>query len=354
MLDRVRHIVKTTESLPFLKQRWEAFREENPKARIREAALKLGVTELELVAVRCGETNIRLRPEWPSLIAELESLGPVLTITRNDAVVHETHGVFRQMRQHGSVGMFFAPGIDTRFFLDRWGSVFAVNENQRLSLQFFDRFGVAAHKVYVTDKTRKVAYEKIVSKYRSENQSLSEPVNVAATRLSQDKALDSDDLKLAWSKIRNVHEGSRIVRANGGDFQAVYQVLGDEFARPLGSWSVELLLKYLADEKLSTMIFVMNKSAVQAYAGPVTRLMRMGPWFNVLDPDFNLHLKTSDIGRVWYVRKPSDDGWVTTLHVFDRHGREIMLIADNRVKGQAESEEWRNVMKSLAESNPVN
>ena len=280
-------------------------------------------------------------------------LGRVLAITRSDAVVHETHGVYSDMRQHGSVGMFFSPGIDTRFFLDRWKCAFAVTENERLSLQFFDAFGVAAHKVYITDDSSMLAYAKLVARYRSDNQGKSEPVRVSGTRLNTPVDLDPVALRDSWLKIRDVHEGPRLVRAHGGDYQAVYSALGEEFAQPLESWSVELLLQQLSSDQVPCMIFAMNKSAVQAYAGRVKKLLRTGPWFNVLDPTFNLHLKTSEIGRAWYVRKPSDDGWITTLHAFDRHGREVLVVADNRMRGMRELSPWRETLRSIAESNAV-
>ena len=63
MLDVVK--TKTMSSLDAdlsLRQRWDEFRRQNPKVRIREAARQLGVTELELVALGSGEGNVRLTP----------------------------------------------------------------------------------------------------------------------------------------------------------------------------------------------------------------------------------------------------------------------------------------------------
>lgn len=335
-----------------LKQRWDDFRHNNPKIRIREAARKLGVSELELVASGCADKNIRLRPDWNSLMSELETLGEVLTITRNDAVVHETQGRFTDMNQHGNVAMFFTPGIDTRFFLDRWKSVFAVNENDRLSLQIFDACGVAAHKVYVTESTDLAAYERLVENYRALDQGDTDTVLDTPMHLAPSLELDSDTLKMEWLAIKDVHEATRLIRRYGGYHEAVYETLGEEFARPLATNTVEQLLEQLSAQKMSCMIFAMNNSAVQAYAGPINRLMRTGPGFNVLDPEFNLHISTADIGGVWYLRKPSDDGWISTLHIFDRHCREIMLIADNRQKRLQERSSWRDLLLSLADQNP--
>ena len=74
------------------KQLWNTFRRDNPKVRIRDAAEQLGVSEAELVATSCGEGAVRLQAEWPEFIQRLESLGPVMALTRNAHAVHEKHG----------------------------------------------------------------------------------------------------------------------------------------------------------------------------------------------------------------------------------------------------------------------
>src|SRR3546814_4658978 len=71
------------------------------------------------------------------------------------------------------------------------------------------------------------------------------------------------------------------------------------------------------------MIFVGSPGMVQIHTGPVTTLKQVGPWFNVLDPGFNLHLRDGDITEAWVVRKPTRDGIVTALEVYDAEGRQI-------------------------------
>src|SRR5690625_1965494 len=69
-----------------------AFRADNPRARARNVAEGIGVSEAELLASRIGRPNesvIRLRPEFPDILMEIEALGPVMALTRNHACVHE-------------------------------------------------------------------------------------------------------------------------------------------------------------------------------------------------------------------------------------------------------------------------
>lgn len=58
------------------------------------------------------------------------------------------------------------------------------------------------------------------------------------------------------------------------------------------------------------MIFVGNPGCIQIHTGPVHNIKAMGPWLNVLDLDFNLHLREDEVTQVWKVGKPTRDGWV--------------------------------------------
>lgn len=333
-----------------LYQAWAQFTKENPKVRIRDAAKQLGVSEAQLVATRCGETSTRLRNDYDGIFSELESFGELLAITRNDTVVHETRGEYLSMRKRGNVAMFFKPGLDTRFFFDNWSSVFAVNENERFSIQFFDRHGQAAHKIYMTEHTDLARYNRLVEKFRANDQYAQLMIDPIPSK-SLPAYLDGERLRADWAAIKNVHQASTIIRSSGcGDHQSVYRELGIDYACPLKPASIENLLQTFAERQLEIMIFAMGQYAVQSYGGKITETLYTGPWFNILDEKFNLHLRYDDIDAVWLIRKPSDDGWITSLDVFDKEGRELMVICANRSRGYPEREEWTKTLLKVASS----
>ena len=43
----------------------------------------------------------------------------------------------------------------------------------------------------------------------------------------------------------------------------------------------------------------------------------MGPWQNVMDPGFNLHLRRDRITEVWAVEKQTRDGPTISVEAFD-------------------------------------
>lgn len=334
-----------------LQDRWQTLLAANPKTRIRDAATQLGVSEAELLATGCGETCTRLMPEWRAILARLQTLGHVMALTRSDAVVHEVSGHFTEPHFHGDTALFFRPGLDTRYFLNTWKFIFAVNENGRLSLQIFDAHGHAAHKIYLQASSDVDAYQQLVAAFRTPQQRQHlpvEPAKPATPAPLVDMSLDAGALRESWSQIRDVHEGNRIIRSQGGNRRAIYRALGKGYTQLLPASSVETLLAALAAQQIPLMLFGMNDCAVQSYGGPIHKLLQTGPWFNVLDPGFNLHLRIGDIGEVWRLRKPSEDGWVNTLDVFDQQGNEIMVMTDNRGRGQQESPVWTNLLANLA------
>ena len=122
--------MNTTESL---KTQWESLKQEQPHLRIRNAAQKLGVSEMELLATNIGSNVTRLRPEFKEMLAEIESLGKVMALTRNEECVHERKGIYANADfSNPHAGLFVNEDIDLRIFLSHWKKVFSViDENAR-------------------------------------------------------------------------------------------------------------------------------------------------------------------------------------------------------------------------------
>ena len=95
------------------------------------------------------------------------------------------------------------------------------------------------------------------------------------------------------------------------------------------------------------MAFVGNPGIVQIYTGPVKKLLRTGPWFNVLDPTFNLHANTEQLESVWHVVRPSEDGDITSLECFNQQGELVLTLFGERKPGKPELESWRARMAEL-------
>ncbi|HNG93406.1 MAG TPA: ChuX/HutX family heme-like substrate-binding protein, partial [Acidobacteriota bacterium] len=83
------------------------------------------------------------------------------------------------------------------------------------------------------------------------------------------------------------------------------------------------------------------------HTGPVSKIVPYGDWINVMDPDFNLHLRETGIASAWIVRKPTLDGDVTSLELFDQEGNNIALFFGERKPGKPELQSWRDLLADV-------
>jgi len=110
-----------------LKERWDNLKAENPHLRIRNAADQLGVSEADLLVTNIGEGVTILTPDFAGILTDVEQLGKVMALTRNDECVHERKGTYLNgdfSNPHAQ--LFVGEDIDLRIFLNSWKHAFAV------------------------------------------------------------------------------------------------------------------------------------------------------------------------------------------------------------------------------------
>ncbi len=329
-----------------LSEKWNKFREENPKARIRDAARQLGVSEADLVATGVGEGNVKLNNEFQELLKDAESLGYVMALTRNDNCVHERKGVYRKASFNGHVGLLVNPDIDLRLFMNHWHFGFSVNEGGRRSLQFFDRDGEAVHKIYATEQTDMAAWEQLVDKYKAEIQSVSiktEPLNESELE-KPDTEIDVTSFQNAWRELKDTHQFHGMLKSHGVTrFQAM-RLAPEGLAEELSVDTFKKIMQTVSEESVQIMVFTGSRGCIQIHTGEAKNLVQTGPWYNVLDPEFNMHLREDAIASIWLVKKPTTDGVVTSIEVFDDKGNIIVQFFGKRKPGLPESEAWRSAI----------
>jgi len=336
-----------------LRERWNQLKQDDPKLRIRDAAEKLGVSEAQLLATGCGDTVTRLEGDWHEVIAKLNELGRVMALTRNEHCVHERYGIYRGAETFHGMGQVVGPDIDLRIFYSHWHLGFAVQEEARgiirRSLQFFDLDGTAVHKVYLSDDSDLDAYGKLVDAYTAKDQSPYQAVKAleATPGEAPDSEIDADGLRDAWSKMEDTHQFFGLLKRFRVTRTQALRLAGTEYAQPLATNAPRLLLDAAAGKKLPIMVFVSNAGIYQIHTGEVENLKEYGEWYNVLDPDFNLHLRETGVDSAWLVHKPTKDGTVTSVEIYDREGNEIALFFGKRKPGQPENETWREVAAAL-------
>lgn len=340
-----------------LAEKWRAAKSDNPGARARDVAETLGVSEGALVDARIGDGVRRLAPSGPDfsrLIAALPRLGRVMTLTRNDAAVHETKGAATDVGGMGAIGQITGP-LELRLFYRRWRAGYLLEEETRSGLrhsfQIFDESGVAILKIYAMEETDMAAWARLAAEMGA-----GDPVPPAAfTALSPAPARPDDEIDVAalragWAALDHSHDFHKLLAETGAAREQALRLAGPGFARRADEGAAQTLLEAAAAAELPIMCFVANRGCVQIFSGPVRRIVEMGPWLNVLDPDFNLHLRRDRVAASWLVTKPTKlRGPITSLELFDGQGEMVCQFFGARAPGENEREDWRALAHRAAE-----
>lgn len=325
------------------------------RLRMRDAATSLGVSEAELLAAYVGDWVTPLRKDFEDLLLRVGELGRVMALTRNDHCVHERKGAYLNLSFGNGLGLAVGTDIDLRLFMSHWRHGFAVREKRgdgvARSLQFFDGRGNAVHKIHLLPESRVDAFERLVHDFESAGLGLeldSGPVDSSAGR-GLPPGFDAGGFRADWDDLRDTHDFFPMLKRHSVHRLDAFEVAGKSRAVRIQPLAYREAMEAARDCGLPIMVFVGNAGCIQIHTGPVRTLKEMGPWFNVLDPDFNLHVLETGIEQAWLVRKPTRDGTVTSIEVFDPRGKPILMLFGARKPGKPENETWRRIAESVAD-----
>lgn len=331
--------------------------------RAKEAAELLGLSEGAAIAAHRGAHDaplqaIALKPDWLGLLQSLEACGPLMALTRNESVVHEKTGVYQKVSASGPVGLALGEQIDLRLFFNQWHAGFVVAEALKSqpgmgtpSLQFFDRHGVAVHKVFVREQTDLSAWQQVIATHSDDQRETDFMPRVAVGTAAPQPAVDATAFGAAWGKMTDTHQFFPLLKQFGLERQQGFRLVEGRYTHRVEKAAVRELLMEAAFDGTPIMVFVGSPGCIQIHTGPVQRVEPMEiqgkAWLNVLDPGFNLHLREDLIQDVWVVEKPTSDGVVTSVEAFDARGELMAMFFGARKPGQSELQAWRHIVAHL-------
>ncbi|OAM53113.1 heme ABC transporter [Methylovorus sp. MM2] len=332
-------------------QAFHAIKQEK-KLRNREAAQALGISEGEAIANAIGREAIRLRGPFNELIADVPKLGRVMALTRNEGTVHEKIGTYANV-SYDHVGLVVGPDIDLRLFYSQWKHGYAVTEESpkgtQRSLQFYDASGIAVHKIHLKEFSDVDGWNWLVEAYQHTDQAPGQTVTPpnAPHKAKPDSEIDQKGFADAWLAMKDTHDFFMLLRKFGVTRTQGLRLAPEGHAWRVSNDAVKQVLETAAADNTSIMCFVGNHGNIQIHTGPIKNVKEMGSWINVLDENFNLHLRMDLIADSWVVRKPTDDGIVTSLELFDADGEIMAQFFGERKPGKLELDAWRNIIQQL-------
>lgn len=356
-----------------LTERYDALRAEQPKLALRDAAARLNVSEAELLAANgIGKTVTRLQ-EGDNVPREIMrralDLGKVMALTRNENGILERTGVAtkmkpqepvtgldadkekeREARMRNIAGGYLGGEIDLRFTFKNWKYAFAVAQPGKdgavsRSLQFFDASGNAVHKVYVKSDAGVPVFDKIVADFRNPVQSADLKVAAAPVRKAQkpDSAVDVKEFQQAWNEINDVHQFNRLLSEFGVTREQGLRLGPVDKVQRIAPQAVRQLLEEAAKKQIEIMAFLGNDSTIQIFSGKINKVQEAGGYFNVLDPEFNLHLRDSAFVSGYVVKRAG----VVNVEFYDKDGNEVVSFFGVRSRENPVPQAWIDLAAAL-------
>jgi putative hemin transport protein len=351
-----------------LAEQWKTLRAEQPKLGIRDAAKKLNVSEAELLATGIGSTVTRLADSANApreIMRRALDLGRVMALTRNDNGVIEVTGVAtriakqgddgakdaeREARELNIAGGYLGGAIDLRFHFARWQHAFAVVQPGKdgavsRSLQFFDESGTAVHKVYLKDASKVAVFDQLVAEFRHPQQDGKLALLPAAPKAAgkADAEVDVKEFRQAWKEMTDVHQFNRIVAEFKVSREQALRLAPAGVVQKITPQAVRQLLEQAAAQQVPIMAFVGNGAVTQIYSGKIGKVQESAGYFNVLDPDFNLHLKDSNLKAGYVLQRAG----VTSVEFYDDKGELVVTFFGVRERGKPQPQPWLDLAAAL-------
>jgi len=337
------------------------------RARHREIAEGLHISEGELIAAHTGVQvgaeatalmrATRLQPRWADVLTALTSVGEVMALTRNASCVHEKDGSYAAVTDavaiadtinHAQDAIVRGTHIDLHCHFTQWQHGFAVEESgekgvQR-SLQFYDATGTAVHKVFCRPQSDLSAYLALVEQFAHTDQ---QPGIVVQPLSTAEHVTDFAAFLAAWDAVNDARDLHKLLAQSRGAALPYLQQMRAESVQAVPVNAARTLLENAATEAVSVLILVGNAGVTQAHQGAVDKVVVMGPWLNVLDPGFNLHLREDHIASAWVVVQSSVQGMFSALTLLDQSGALIALFAADGEPGKPETGAWAALIDRL-------
>ena len=111
--------------------------------------------------------------------------------------------------------------------------------------------------------------------------------------------------------------------------------------------AVDGLLRATSAAEQEVILFVGNPGNIQIHWGSLHNIKPMGPWLNVLDDRFNLHLRGDHVAEVYAIEKPTKRGAAISLEAFDTDGMLIAQIFGQRHPKTNDLSTWMDIISGL-------
>ncbi|CAI3923135.1 hemin-degrading factor [Commensalibacter papalotli (ex Botero et al. 2024)] len=332
-------------------QRYLTLKAEHTNKFARDLATMIGISEAELCYARIGADVKPFSTDFAALLKELHKVGETMNIVRNEYAVHEQAGQYDNVKLGNHGGLVLNPrALDQRLFVSKWVSSFYIKEmtkrGEKESIQIFDAYGDAILKIYMTDNTNRQEWDALVTQFVME--SLDQFLVSPHEHISENLLFDAKKIEEEWRAMTDVHQFFNLLNRHNVTRQQAFSSVSDTLACQVDNSALSEILNLALNDGNEIMIFIGNRGCVQIFTGVIEKLMPKDNWLNIFNPKFTMHLMEDQIAETWVTRKPTKEGYVTSLELFAKDGTQIAQLYGQRTEGDLEQETWRNQIDAVA------
>jgi putative hemin transport protein len=324
------------------------------------------LTAAQRLATGIPHRVIRLKGPFSALLCRVHEIGIVTILSGNESAIQERIGIYDHAAYQNNAEFNAESNLESNsaqassktahqpLFYQKWTYGFAVCDkdddgNIRRRLQFFDGNGNGIYKILLHASSNADAYRAIARDFAAAEQA---PVlDISSVRpITANEGVDRidiDALRADWAHVNDTED----FFARQTEFDSLrlhkLRLAGKAFAHQVAKDSVRILLQKMADLGSTVMALVGNAGIVQASQGHIKQLRSSDAWLNILSQDHRLNLREDHIDTVWVAKKPTTDGIVTSLELFNRQGISIARFFSKPEPGRPEPREWRDSIMRL-------
>ncbi len=295
------------DNLKNLKSKWENLLKSDKKIRIRDAAKKIGVSESELLVTKINdEVEYLLIDNFNNFFISLfENVNSLMFLIRNDFSVHEKTvnsddlKIFKHGFTNSSENNFPLINIDFSDFAHCFYESKIHAGRKLCSLQIFDCFGDSVIKIYNRDD-EDMNFEKSCKNYITLYKNQVE--NISKSKIHQ-------NLDYINSVNRYFMDSKLSLKE---------QKISNDFLRKV--------FDLVSKNNFPIQIHVIGNNCIQYHRDIIKNIKIFGPWFNVMDKKFNLHLMDENIETTKLIEFSKDDKKYYSLEFFDDKGNHLLGI----------------------------
>lgn len=302
------------------------------------------------IAERIGLECRCLRLSAVELAGQLHTLGEVRTRTEAGAAFIEQVGSFPLSEDVTEAGLVIGEdGLDLRLNLRAWFWICMLHDPERgqYSLNVFDRQCRSLLRLVSTDNSQLSGWAVLYARCEAQVPQFDDRKAFIAREVEAPGLLED------WAAMANVHDHFALLKRYGLSRYEANRLVAPQFSRQLAENNPITLFERLAASGLELMLFVYSAGSVQIFTGLLTGMQRNKGALVFDMPATDLAAPTvfsiqhAPGAETWQVRKPNEQGGVTSLELFDAEQRLIVQVFARRPAGQPEQSAWRVWLDAL-------